>query len=106
MGKARDLANLIANGGITTTSVLSATAGASLGAVGTYALLQRDAYDGTASRDGPGTAVAGSNLVYINASGSRTGTSLTRPSGTWVLFGDMSTTTGGGNKTSVFLRIS
>lgn len=84
-----------AGGAPTTDQVLTATAGASVGAVGTYALLGDTAVVST----GPGTTRAGSNLRYAgfgrtnngwqngdrrnmqNAGGSST------PSGTWRAMG-------------------
>ena len=50
-----------AAGAVTTTSVLNATAGASVGAVGTYAFL----VSAVNATYGPGATLAGSNLRYI-----------------------------------------
>lgn len=68
----------------TTAQVLSATAGASVGAVGTYALL----YDTTGGGLAAGGTRAGSALRYANVSGGADGTgSSGTPSGTWRLMG-------------------
>ena len=82
---------------VTTTSVLNATAGASVGAVGTYALLKF----ATNTAANEGETYAGSILRYASANGTIGGA----PSGTWRLMGN---TTSGSNagSTSVFLRIS
>jgi hypothetical protein len=81
----------------TTTQVLDATAGASVGAVGTYALLT-DMVDRSTST---GSTRAGSDLRYTNLSGQTGGT----PSGTWRAMGapfDGNPSSRG----SVWLRIS
>jgi hypothetical protein len=73
---------------ITTAQVLNATAGASLGAVGTYALLSRPGYSATVIN--PGDTIAGSNLRYAGglASGANLASiSATAPSGTWRAMG-------------------
>jgi hypothetical protein len=81
----------------TTAQVLAATAGASVGAVGTYAMLGLVTLaDLTA-----GSTRAGSDLGYASASGSRFGT----PSGTWLLMG-RTINFNGETSTSVWLRIS
>ena len=68
----------------TTAQVLSATAGASVGAVGTYAFL----FDTTFSILGTGNTRAGSALRYTNAEhGSGAAASGGAPSGTWRLMG-------------------
>ncbi len=76
----------------TTAQVLSATAGASVGAVGTYAFLINT---GT-STVAPGGTVAGSNLRYASVGGQGTGDgwqftgasgSSDIPSGTWRVMG-------------------
>jgi hypothetical protein len=88
----------------TTAQVLSATAAASVNAVGTYAFLQALA-DGAA---GPGDTRAGSSLSYSNGRGRYTGT----PSGTWRCMGyaSLSTTAFSTNDSSsastLWLRIS
>jgi hypothetical protein len=81
----------------TTTQVLDATAGASVGAVGTYALLT-DMVDRSTST---GSTRAGSDLRYTNLSSQTGGT----PSGTWRAMGapfDGNPSSRG----SVWLRIS
>lgn len=78
---------------ISTSDVLSATAGASVGAIGTYAFLNPL----SASTVAPGGTLAGSSLQYApNSAGSSS------PSGTWRLMGNLSTST----SASVWLRIS
>jgi hypothetical protein len=81
----------------TTQQVLDATAGASVGAVGTYAFLRFNSITSAAA----GTTHAGSGLRYSNAAGTISGT----PSGTWRIMG-YSDGTAVINCTSVFLRIS
>lgn len=78
--------------------VLARTAAASVGAVGTYAMLT---IDPPANLE-PGATVAGSSLNYNNATGSL---DISSPSGTWRLMGD---TESGSEQlsTSLFLRIS
>lgn len=73
-----------------TTQVLSATAGASLGAVGTYAFLSRPAFSVTTST--AGTTYAGSSLRYAGAisqysTGSGASISASAPAGTWRAMG-------------------
>lgn len=80
----------------TTAQVLTATAGASVGAVGTYALM----FNGPANRS-PGDTLAGSSLTYAGCDGNNS----TSASGTWRLMGrnnDVSNR----QSTSVWLRIS
>lgn len=81
----------------TTNDVLSAIAGASVGAVGTYAILQMS----TPATLGPGSTTAGSGLIYSNTLGTATGTA---PAGTWRLMGRTTNTATG--STSLWLRIS
>lgn len=69
-----------AAGAPTTAQVLSATAGASVGAVGTYAFLAVNTGTGATS---PGGTRAGSTLLYCAASASAAGV----PSGTWRCMG-------------------
>lgn len=78
---------------ITTAQVTGATAGAAAGAVGTYAFLTPlSAFTGT-----PGTTLVGSSLQYgPNSSGSSS------PSGTWMLMGNLSSST----STALWLRVS
>jgi Tfp pilus assembly protein PilV len=93
-----------------TTNVLNATAGASAGAVGTYALL----WDSTSTSGRlPGVTLAGSSLQYAATSigGTVAGNSGTSPAGTWRLMGasgwsNGSASSGVGTRTSVWLRIS
>jgi hypothetical protein len=72
-------AKLAANERMTTANVLNATAGASVGAVGTYAFLG-DARNVVTNEGG---TVAGSNLRYS----SRAGVVGATPSGTWQAMG-------------------
>lgn len=76
---------------VTTSQVLTATASATVGAVGTYAFLSRT----TGATDAPGATVAGSSLRYAGglSSGSgplNGGISSTSPSGTWRVMGQIS----------------
>lgn len=68
---------------VTTTQVLNATAGASVGAVGTYASCFNSANNAT---DTPGSTIAGSQLWYSTTQTSGV-QSVIRPSGTWRLMG-------------------
>lgn len=98
-------------GAPTTAQVLSATAGASVGAVGTYAFV------GCLVNVGPGGTTAGSNLRYALASswtefcgnwnigsGGAVSPISSAPSGTWRAMGFSSTQSG--YRTTLFLRIS
>lgn len=76
-----------------TAQVLSATAGASLGAVGTYAFLT-----GTGQTFGQGGNYAASGLYYSTSGNPQAGTP--RPSGTWKAMG------GPDANPTLFLRIS
>jgi len=69
-----------AGGAVNTTTVLNATAGASVGAVGSYAYLYAIFGSGTKQ---PGTTVAASSLRYSNSNGQ----GGTVPSGTWRCMG-------------------
>jgi len=82
-----------------TSEVLTATAGATTGAVGTYAMLKFS----TNTNASEGSTHAGSNLLYSSAGA--TVIFSTSPSGTWRLLGRTSSVN---NETSVsvFLRIS
>lgn len=80
----------------TTQQVLDATAGASVGAVGTYACIRCDSASIT-----PGST-ASSGLLYANTNGDFT--SSTTPSGTWRCMGQ--TINNATQRTSVWLRIS
>jgi hypothetical protein len=86
---------------------LNATAGASVGAVGTYAFLRQPTVSGNAASIGAGGTLAGSSLGYSSTAGTLSGT----PSGTWRCMGFMqanfdsySNITGFG--VTVWLRIS
>lgn len=91
-----------AGGAPTTAQVLNATAGASVGAVGTYAILRTETTTGALQN--PGATRAGSTLRYTEASGSvNAGT----PAGTWRLMGgSYDLGVGYSQATSVWLRIS
>lgn len=87
---------------VNTTTVLNATAGASVGAVGTYALLHYVPN----SNGSPGQTFAGSNLRYSSSGTLRADTA---PAGTWRLMGYMLDWNESGalnSQTSLFLRIS
>lgn len=100
----------------TTTQVLNATAGASVGAVGTYAFLGPPGNSGYL----PGATAAGSGLRYVAAMGygaiacgSYFATSITSdprgggtPAGTWRCMGYGVTTTSGFGTPTLWLRIS
>jgi hypothetical protein len=83
----------------TTQQVLNATAGASVGDVGTYAFCLRSP---AVSSLGPGDTVSGSNLRYTNANGAAV---TTVGVGTWRIMGEI-VGTGFSQNSSVFLRIS
>ena len=87
---------------MTTANVLARTAGASVGAVGTYGLMR--SFSGSALDEG--STVAGSSLAFTNASDSnRSGTQ----SGTWRCMGRTIADTATFARplaTTVFLRIS
>ena len=72
----------------TTAQVLTATAGASVGTVGTYAMLW---LSGGTTHD-QGFTISGSSLRYSNAATNNTnsvdGASTLAPSGTWMLMGN------------------
>lgn len=88
--------NLPAN----TTNVLSATAAASIGAVGSYAFLGNT----NSGIYAPGATVAASGLYYSSVNSSYA--SSPRPSGTWRLMGAFGSGWCGGQALSLFLRIS
>jgi hypothetical protein len=67
---------------VTTSTVLSATAGASVGAVGTYAFL---AVESTSTTTGVGSTKAGSGLRYVSTN--TTNYPATSPAGTWRCMG-------------------
>ena len=97
----------------TTAQVLSATAGAAAGDVGSYAFLARVA--GKASSPA-GTTIAGSNLRYSNAYSNNDqaneGSNSVSPSGTWMIMGNTgylnlgTANTADGFMMTLFLRIS
>jgi hypothetical protein len=111
-----------AAGAPTTTQVLNATAGASVGAVGTYAFLGTS-YAFTYAQ---GATVAGSNLRYSSVAGRDNWTGFVQttsvcgsmymgqgssvaPSGTWRAMGKLTTNSVGGNNSigaTLWLRIS
>jgi len=86
------------------TWVLSRTSEASVGAVGTYAVLVTNT--GDLPFLDPGQTRSGSYLDYTNLSGNLSGSS---PSGTWMVMGIVNYTdadTGGAASASLFLRVS
>lgn len=89
---------------ISTSAVLSATAGASVGAVGTFAFLAFSTQGADAS---PGSTYAGSGLVYAGLANqaSYLSSSTTSPSGTWRAMGHVQANSGNLGGT-LFLRIS
>lgn len=95
---------------ISTDQVLNATAGASLGAVGTYAFLVRN---NDAASLSAGSTAAGSSLIYgsvisvnyYNYNTAVDGGSTTSPSGTWRLMGEFARASDA-TKASLWLRIS
>lgn len=101
-----------AAGAPTTAQVLNATAGASVGAVGSYATLSKPS--SSSSVVTPGTTIAGSSLRYSGgfAVGSSTisaGVSATAPAGTWRCMGyvnDKYNCCGTVGMSTLFLRIS
>ena len=82
---------------VDTSSVLSSTAGASVGSVGTYAMLEPTSTLYASSTGLPGTTHAGSSLRYSDTNGTN-GSTL---SGTWRLMGNVNSL-----HRSVYLRIS
>ena len=104
-----------AGGEPTTAQVLSATAGATANAVGTYAFLGMSDFTGTAITNN--TNYAGSKFCFagLRLAGNSSWTVTTdqaaiggwgggSPSGTWKAMGQMSETNN--NKGTVFLRVS
>jgi hypothetical protein len=95
---------------VTTANVLSATAGASLGAVGTYGFFLDLVNSNTSLA--PGATIAGSSLGYgciaAEADGNKMFSSTGNPSGTWRLMGQGLRPTGSytGKYLTVCLRIS
>lgn len=103
------LFSTFATADVTTTTILNATAGASVGAVGTYAFAVRPGTTGntTANALGPGATVAGSVLRYSNTANSQS----SAPAGTWRCMGFMAAIYNDAQDTTVFyatlfLRIS
>jgi hypothetical protein len=99
-----------AGGAPTTAQVLTATAGASSDAVGTYAFLKHNTGGTVVSA---GTNYAGSALVFSGAgAGSSspasvtTGTSGSVPSGTWKAMGTTTPYDSGYKAITLFLRVS
>ncbi len=84
--------------GVTATTVGAATAGMSVGSLGSYALLAK--YDGVAVAQG--ATVAGSALRYASA----TIQSTTTVSGTWRCMGVLPMYTSNGSNITLWLRIS
>ena len=100
-----------ANGSVTTTSVLNATAGATAGGVGTYAFL-RDMTNSTTNID-QGTLIAGANLRFASSTFDAASSQWIidtgqTPSGTWMLlgYGSRSIGTTTFRYASLFLRVS
>jgi len=85
----------------TTSQVLTATAGASVGEIGTYALLRSAGF----SDISPGGTTAGSGLRYATAGGTITAP-VTSPSGTWRCMGYVDISGANPDDTTVFLRIA
>lgn len=83
----------------TTTNVLNATAGLSVGAVGSYGFLARATPAG-ANTDA-GATVAGSSLRFSNGAGGVVGSA---PAGTWLQLGWVGTTAA--NNSTLWVRIS
>ena len=74
----------------------------SVGAVGTYALLQKTS---DANQASPGATFPGSSLRYANT-GNAGMDSTVRPSGTWMLMGFINGNANVDQQTSLFLRVS
>jgi hypothetical protein len=86
----------------TTDQVLTATAGASVGAVGTYALLHNNSVGTNTTQ---GSTLAGSSLLYTSAAFRREGS----PAGTWRSMGRSTFSenqSAVGDTVTLFLRIS
>lgn len=86
----------------TATEVLNATAGASVGAVGTYALMRRVSGSGSVF---PGSTVPGSELQYTSTNAGASG-STGSPLGTWRVMGYFETTGTAVGAITLCLRIS
>lgn len=94
----------------TTTQVLDATAGATAGAVGTYAFMSRS---GNNTGVAFGDTIAGSSLTFagvtrLDSSAMDTTTSGTAPSGTWMCVGNLNGGLGDAThrRATLFLRIA
>jgi hypothetical protein len=88
----------------TTSQVLAATAGAAVGAVGTYAFLRPE----NSTQYDAGATLAGSSLRYSGALTSASGNqrSVGTPSGTWRIFGARGNNSANDFSASLWLRIS
>ena len=100
----------------TTAQVLSATAGATAGAVGTYAMLGQNVASTTALTNG--TSYAGSGFCHFGINNQQNGNSFTigsangagfgfgsvTPSGTWLCLGSITTTASSYARGTLFLR--
>lgn len=73
-----------AAGAVTTTAVLNATAGSSVGAVGTYAFLFTQSQSSNPGALAPGSTVAGSTQRYANTAAAP---NSYIPAGTWRCMG-------------------
>jgi len=97
---------------MTTANVLGATAGAAVGAVGTYAWLSQSTASTSANNIVAGSTYAGSGLRYFGYRGAEDGGSTTSelygatPSGTWRAMGSSNQGVSTAVKHSLFLRIS
>ena len=87
---------------MTTSNVATATAGVSVGAIGTYAMCRRVSGSGSLAA---GSTVSGSELQYSSTNAGAAGSSGT-PSGTWRVMGYLETTGTASGAVSLFLRIS
>lgn len=87
---------------MTSTNVATATAGVSVGAIGTYAMCRRVGGSGSLAA---GSTVSGSELEFSSAFANPAGSSGV-PSGTWRLMGYLETTGTAVGAISLFLRIS
>ena len=97
-----DITSAIAAYNPSTSRVLAATAGASLGAVGSYAMLGEVASSSMPARN-PGDLIAGSALRYATSAG----LSGTSPPGTWRLMGGAYSVSPGSNGPGIlWLRVS
>jgi hypothetical protein len=85
---------------VTTSLVLAATAGAAVGAIGSYAFLYQTTLN---TARAAGDTVAGSDLRFSSALGQSTGAT---PSGTWRIMGEITSGSSGTTNTSLWLRIS